>query len=225
MYSFSEKSYLDYENMLVKNKSHEYSITKYPKIKYADNEVNNINDKIKYMNEYFKMKVYIANNMKNVRENETMREKNLNNLRYKLNQIKSIDKNQYPDKRNKELEEYFNLYKKVYDATTYTIDPKHLTNIILEELPIISKKDLPKVKKIKVVKKASSSKDIPDKDISEKTKFQNEDECKTKKRSAKFFYSKEDLIKIIEKDDKIKKKFPKNIKSLSKEEICRIYFS
>jgi hypothetical protein len=48
---------------------------------------------------------------------------------------------------------------------------------------------------------------------------------KFKSRSAAFFTNKEDLIKLIEANEPLKKLMPKNYKSLTKEQICQALFT
>ena len=50
--------------------------------------------------------------------------------------------------------------------------------------------------------------------------FKSVGECNTKKRTEPFFITKENLIKIIERNPKILEKMPKNYKKLSKEQLC-----
>lgn len=218
MFSFSEKQFIDYENMITKSKTDEYNIIKHPVIKYADNEKNKIEDKNKDINRYFELELFIAENFNKIRKTESNKGKDLNKLKSKLVTLKSINKNVNPETFEIESDSYFKLYKQIYNGKDYIINSKWLTNIMLEELPEIKKKDIDSVKIEKKVKNKKPKEEA-------KSMFKNEEECSTKKRSLKHYYSKDDLIKIIMNDDKIKKKFPKNIKALSKEEICKIYFS
>lgn len=55
-------------------------------------------------------------------------------------------------------------------------------------------------------------------------RFKSIDECKTTKRSAKYYYSKKDLLEIIKNNKSLLDKFPKNYKSLSKDDICKNIF-
>lgn len=63
-----------------------------------------------------------------------------------------------------------------------------------------------------------------DKGSGQDFRFKTVDECKTNKRSAKYYYSKNDLIEMIKSNKSLLEKFPKNYKSLSKDEICKNIF-
>jgi hypothetical protein len=93
----------------------------------------------------------------------------------------------------------------------------------------------PKTKIIKKLKKIEIEKGDKDdignidnngnNDSNSNFKFQNVEECNTQKRTAKYYYSKKDLIEMISSNEHLKSKFPKNYKILSKEDLCKIIFN
>jgi hypothetical protein len=60
--------------------------------------------------------------------------------------------------------------------------------------------------------------------LKEKLAFTSISECTSKARSKPFFKSKDDIIKLIEADERLKKLMPSNYKSLSKEKLCDYIF-
>lgn len=60
--------------------------------------------------------------------------------------------------------------------------------------------------------------------IAELMKFRNLEECKSSKRSAPFYMSKEAIVKAIDSDKELKNAMPKGYKAKKKEEICDALF-
>lgn len=60
--------------------------------------------------------------------------------------------------------------------------------------------------------------------ISDKFKFQNKDECTSRKHSQPYYMSKEKIIEVIEGDKELKAIVPSNYKTLSKEQLCVYLF-
>lgn len=60
--------------------------------------------------------------------------------------------------------------------------------------------------------------------ISGKFKFQNKDECTSRKHSQPYYMSKEKLVEIIDGDNELKAIVPSNYKTLSKEQLCTYIF-
>lgn len=52
-------------------------------------------------------------------------------------------------------------------------------------------------------------------------KFKNLEECQSKARSKPFYQSKEEILKLIQENENLKKLMPANFKSLTKEELCK----
>lgn len=207
---FSDKALLHYENILCNNKLANYKVIQKPRFKYADNELEKIHDIKSNVNKYFQLQIYKANNYNNMLSIDTKNKETLGKLNKKFNDIDDvIDTDEKYDK----MMEYFGDYSSYLKPER--IDSKFVTNIIIDELPIVEE-----IQRKVIIKKRDK------KIVENRQEFKNEEECKTKKRSLKYYYSKEDLIEFILKDENMKKKFPKNtIKKLSKDEICRIYFS
>jgi hypothetical protein len=207
---FSDKALLHYQNILCSNKLANFNVIKKPRFKYADNELEQIHDIKSNMNKYFQLQIYKANNYNNILSIDSDNKETIKKLNKKYNDVDIFDTNKKYDKMN----EYFDEYSRYLKPKK--IDSKFVTNIIIDELPIIEE-----IQRKVIIKKKNDKKKEEN-----KQEFKNEEECKTKKRSLKYYYSKEDLIDFILKDENMKKKFPKNtIKKLSKDEICKIYFS
>ena len=197
-----------YIKMLSSNKRE--GIKTFPVLKYADHEIDKSSD----INKLFKMEIYKCKNFNTIKKIMETRKNDNIKLNKMQSKIKSINRNEQPDKFESELLEYFNAYKKLY--TLSEINPRLYTNILISKLPV--------TENVKVIKKSKTTKTVVKKETSD-IKFKTDEECKSKKRSAKFYNSKDEIIDLILKNETLKKRFPKNIKALTKEEICNIYFS
>jgi hypothetical protein len=100
-------------------------------------------------------------------------------------------------------------------------------DFIIEKLPIIEILELTKEKKTevkqqKVEEKVEKLEKKINTVLENQFKFKNNEECKSKKRSALYFMSKDDIIKVINNNEKMKAHMPKNYRTLKKEDICEI---
>lgn len=89
---------------------------------------------------------------------------------------------------------------------------------ILEQTKEKKKEIKEKEVKVKVEKLEKKITDV----LETQFKFKNLNDCKSKKRSALYFMSKDDIIKVIHNNPDMKSKMPKNYKLLKKEDICDI---
>lgn len=86
----------------------------------------------------------------------------------------------------------------------------------------IKKKIQKKVAKLKTPEKTEEI--VNDDKILTQWLFKDPDECTSQKRTKPFYMSKEAILKMIESDPVLKKKFGPNVKKLSKNQICEQIF-
>jgi hypothetical protein len=100
-------------------------------------------------------------------------------------------------------------------------------DFVIEKLPRIelipqTKQSELKIKKEKVEKEVAEMEQKIEAVLIDQFKFKTALECKSKTRSALFYMTKNDILNIINNNEKLKEKMPPNYKSLKKEAICDI---
>jgi len=131
-----------------------------------------------------------------------------------------------------EIDEYhkktkFNILKDEEKQSNVNTDKE--TEEEIDEIQVVKrpKKDIEvKTEKTEIKKEEPiSTSNILDKFFKDKDiKFDNEEDCSSKKRSSETFIKKDDLINKIKKFPEIVKKLPNNFEKLKKEEICKELF-
>lgn len=117
-------------------------------------------------------------------------------------------------KLHKQRKEIFHAWKTIEQQWEH--DHMIQSNQIIEETPVANGK-LTTVQKQKL-KRLTKQK------MTKVFKFATAEECTTKLRSKFYFQTKDEIIKEIDVNEKLKKLMPANYKSLSKEQICRHLF-
>ena len=128
----------------------------------------------------------------------------------------------------KEARELAILFKKTIES--YNTTNKSEIEFFIDTLP--SKKGSHKPKPILYEKNREivlpqEHKEIEEniaKLIAKTFKFKNVDECKSSKRSQSYYMSKENILKEVDSNERIRQVLPKNYKSLTKEKICEHLF-
>ncbi len=122
--------------------------------------------------------------------------------------ILELDKTSYPELYTNNVKKYINMSKSLLELKK---TEKDNNTYIYKVLPRITKDE----------GSTSINTNNEGDEENSKFKFKNFEECATNKRSAKYYYSKKDLIDAISKNKNLLKTMPKNYKSLTKEALCR----
>ncbi len=191
-----------------------------------------IDNNIKLLYEY-----YLTINNVEVKHNEILT--HINELKMHNQELyKLISEEKDPFKRVDNIKLYMNIIK---TNSNNTIQKLHFYNqqlqnlnkigyyidFIIEKLPIVeileqTKQKKKEVKQQKVEEKVEKLEKKINDVLETQFKFKNTEECKSKKRSALYFMSKDDIIKIINNNARMKAVMPKNYRALKKEDICEI---
>ena len=107
--------------------------------------------------------------------------------------------------------------KHLKQPTIVPVQPKPKKKIVPPPPKVPSPKPLSPKEKKEVVE---SIKDL----LKQSFQFQTHQECTSKARTKPFFVSKDDILKIIEENEKLKKLMPANYKKLTKDQLCEIFF-
>jgi hypothetical protein len=138
----------------------------------------------------------------------------------------------YKSKRNL-IKSYLEMYSQTnnkYEDLLNNINYYYTNdgiNFIIEELPHIhiikQTKETKEARKKEVVKKNTEKIELKIKNVlKNQFKFRNLKECKSKKKSALYFMTKEDIIEIIENNKELKSQMPENYINKEKQTICEI---
>lgn len=208
---------IHYYNILdevIYNKSYEH---KHLLNKFTD-EINEVELKINNLKEIYN-KLNINQELLNL-ENE--------NQLLELKEKELKDKNDKNDillaKKLSEIHiKKYELFKQIKELKNI-----YLKNIIpietnkIEEIKEDIKEKPIKNKNVNIKLLNNEKKEKLNSKIKEKLfKFKNIDECTSKKRSMTYYMSRQDVINLIDKEDKIKNLMPANYKTLTKEDLCK----
>lgn len=156
----------------------------------------------------------------------------------KVNENKGALENNIKDLQNQlattiDHKNAYLIYKKLMKL--YETEPEKDINFYIDKLPnfdiskkkkvIIEREEEPKQKVEKTKGKVSPVEHLIIKDNVKKLietafKFKTTEECKSSKRTQPFYTSKEDLIKVIDINPKLKAHMPNKYKTMTKEKIC-----
>lgn len=125
--------------------------------------------------------------------------------------IFELDKTSYPELYTNNIKKYITMSKSLLELKK---TEKDNNTYIYKILPRITKHEGSTSNEENSSNDHSSNED-------NSFKFKNFEECATNKRSAKYYYSKKDLIDAISKNKNLIKTMPKNYKSLTKEALCK----